>query len=804
MKQQINQVVQIGLKEVNKADLEIKKSNSQEEAHHTIGRANYELLKARLLTDTLSYAMQEMEIPFAGPKNSVLDAILTKRFPSAEKVGETLKDLISQLTRLYHFGTVERAKYIAIAVEKIAKEHSLTQEQTADLAQSIEFIVGDGVKKTFRDNVGRQIPIPDASTMAASAEAATKLLKDTVSKGAPVVNVKSLISMLRKYAIIERRAHLATSEFDKRQIFDELTKLTEDIASDPALSLLIKNRMEYTINASSPMVRLSMARFTDLINVPVLKLDLMSIDTPIKIVKYGSPLLDANKNLDDLEYVSTSGLVNYVNEVMGAVVMQSSAGDVVSSIFSNDVIEQKNTSAAETDKLSEEIIRSLHDTLFTMEVIKLLGQSFSTIPSYNSVSLSAVIQSLSAKLDVYTLEPAIIALDSIKAAYFAAFKSTISLLGTGFYIPSDSEIESLKKRSAHQTVFKYLWSREHDELYIKTVDSILANAENRKKVLVSMPQLTNSNWRIGRPITKHAEGANIVMRSMLYTVETHLEETADVIMNDGTMSDEEIIGVLTGKYGNFRNMPYHLYRYSYGNSDIDTIFGHTTLEKFNEIQTAAAQVGALSDATGNVVLLDSVNSEPLTILRERLNISTDKFWAVKMPLHVIMVPSTKFALRYFDPMTKTSKQVTVNSPLVEISHTTVRTPDVKHSVQLFVQNGSVHTVMATSWPSVSTRTLSVADLTKNRTLASFMPSEAESQRIMRKITMTGTPTIEQVRNSDVNSSKLIDFDRLFNKPENENGNGQFNNKNNNNNQNNSDDNSNNNGGNSESDQNSGL
>jgi len=272
-------VIQIGLKDITKAGLEIKANKGKAETHHIIGNPNYELAKSKLMTRVLQFSLQEIEIPFMGPKNSLFNSIVSRRFASSDKVTNTLRDLVSQLTRLYHVSITERNQYVDVAIKRITKEHSLSGDDESKLRKEISFILNDGILKTFRDNVGRQIPVPDASAMAGIVTQMIGNLTKVLKSGKSLIDTDSLVQLVKSYVIVERRAHLSASEFDKRQIFDELTGMTTKVSKDPLMSLLIKNRMEYTQNAASQTIRMSAGKFSELINNPIIKITATDIKT---------------------------------------------------------------------------------------------------------------------------------------------------------------------------------------------------------------------------------------------------------------------------------------------------------------------------------------------------------------------------------------------------------------------------------------------------------------------------------------------------------------------------------------------
>lgn len=756
-------IIEIGLRDITKADLEIKSASTPEIANHIIGGPNYELIKSTLITRVLGFSMQEVDIPFAGPKNSLFESLTSRRFATPEKVAETLKDLVSQLTRLYHVSITERKQYVEVALERIAREYSLDVEETKTLTEDIDFILNDGIKKTFRDNIGRQIPVPEASSMASLVGIMIAKIIDTLNAGKSLISTFALTELIRDYAVVERRAALATSEFDKRQTFDELTALTKKISVDPLLCLLVKNRLEYTINASSPTIRMSVIKFAELINTSVVELRAIDITSSVKIMEFSTPILDSAERLDDIERVTLRGTLDYIDEVMGAVSMQRSTSDMVNTIFSiRSEGEPAVKSTRQEDTDSKETIRSLHMLYFKLELMKMIAQSFTTIPPFESNSLSVVTQSLNAKLDVYTIEPFIIALDNVKLAYVSSLKEALTTVKKGWSVPTIYEIEDAQKRIEIPPVFKMMLMKTHDAEYKTFMTAAIAAVANRAEQVTGMKELASTSWRLGRLLKRPAKGVNYVGRSgILYDMESHLEETVDVISNDGSMSSEEMISILAGSSGEFKTIPYQVFKYSFGSPDLDSYFSHVSLDTYMATKEVSLANGVATEAHGDVVLLDSLKSETNDLIRQKLNISTEKFWCVKMPLLAVFLPKVKYKLCYHDPFTDSFTSVMVNSPLLQMFVTAMKSGEIKRVLSTYVNNNTLYSVMGGTWPAISTRVTAIGDVERHKILASLLPAETESRKKAEGFSSTGAPTLSKA--ADINPKEettLIDFTKL--------------------------------------------
>lgn len=766
LKMNNKRIVSIGLKDISKADLEVKKISTKGETHHIIGHPNYEISKSKLATRLLQFGLQEIEIPFAGPKNSLFESLISRRYASPEKVAETLRDLISQLTRLYHVSVTERNQYIDVAIDKLNKEYSLSADDTKKLRDDITFILNDGISKTFRDNIGRQVPIPEATAMAGMVTTMTNKMKDVLSSGASLIDVEGLAALLRQYIIIERRAELSASEFDKRQIFDELTGMTTKIANDPLLCMLIKNRMEYTTNASSQTVRMSSSKFAELINTPILSIEAVSVDTSVKILEFASPIIDSVSALDDIDFVSLGGVIAYIEDVCGAVSMQRTTSDIVNILFQTGEGDTPTPSTGEKDKYSMEVVREVHMMFFKLELIKMIAQSFTTIPPYNSVGLAQVTQSFSAKLDVYTVEPFVIALDNVKHAYVSSFKEALEVFKTGLIVPTDSELVTFRKKMESPPVYKFLLTgntsdNAHDALYTKGINDMITAYESRKVSVATLSGITESSWKIGRVITEEAKGTHLVARSILYNVESHVETSVDVITDDGTMTDEEMIAIMTGTSGKFKTCPYQVFKYSFGAADVDMLFSHTTLPNYETLRESGIARGISDETAGSVVMLDSESSVVNKLIQTRLGQKTSKFWVVKLPMYAVFIPKIKYKMRYFDPFSDSAKSSIVNSPLLQVGVTSVKAQEVDRIVCSFVKDNTVMSVLANTWPSISTRVTPISDLTKHKYLSALLPSDTTAMLLQRNINTGGVPVLEPVKNKEVVNTPLLDIQRIW-------------------------------------------
>lgn len=762
-------LVNIGLKDITKADLEIKSVKPSTETHRLIGAPTYELLKSKLITKLMHFGLSEIEIPFAGPKNSLFESMTSRRFATNERVAETLKDLVSQLTRLYHVSMAERALYVDVALERIATEYSLKVDEREALRKDIDFILTDGIKKTFRDNVGRQVPIPEASAMATLVNLMIARMKASLVAGKSLIDVKALTDLISSYSITERRAFLASSEFDKRQIFDELSALTKGISEVPALCMLVKNRLEYSTNAASQTVKLSVLKFAELLNTPVLNISGIDISTSAKILRMESPLLDASSHTDDLDSLSLTGVINYISEVMGAVTMQTSTSDLVNTLFGPEVENFRLSNLGSgSDKNTEACLYELHMILFKLEVMKMLAYSFTTIPPFNSISHQKITQSLNAKLDVYTIEPFIIALDNVKLAYITSFKEAINMvLGSGFTIPTDNEIANITERLTQVPVHKNMLTPEHTTEFMSLTKSALTAFSARKETLMKLSTINESDWRLGRIVSQEADAVSVVQRGMVYDVESHIEKSVDVIMDDGTMTEEEQIAILTGKSGTFDTVPFQMFRYSFGSQTLDDYFAHVSLDTYDKLRQVGFSNGLLEETAGSVVMLDASDNEVNSLIKKKLGFKEDKFWVVKVPMVAIFIPKIRYKLTYINPFTKSMSSITVNSPLVQTGVTAIKSSEVNKIVSNFVKDNTVFSLLAHTWPSISTKVSLTADLTKNKFLASLLPSDEDKKLLDRNFNTLGNPVLMPAPKKDVKDSKLIDIAAFFTEGEND-------------------------------------
>lgn len=742
-----SKLVQIGLKDVTKVDLEIRKNKEKKVDVHVIGSANHELMKSRMLTKFLDASMNEIELPFIGKTSDRLSDVLNKKYDSADKVAEVIQSVITQMTKSYHMSVQEREKYTAAAVNSLNETLALSDEDKASLMKEINFILKDGLVKNFRDNIGRNIAIPEASTMAELAETLSTTISEAVNKGSRFVDVEKLVKIVAHYSVIEKRAETATSDFDRRSLHEELAKLTKDLASDPTIALIVRNRIEFSMNASSGVIKVTMGKFAELMNMPLVNFEVLDNSTATKILKFSVPRIKNSSTVTDFEYIRLESFIAYVQQVMGAVNATTFSADMLSRVFAQDGSSNSSVNFFNGENYKDVIssdlktLKEMHSMLFEMKVLELLSSSFNVIPSSHSLSLSKISQSINAKLSLDEVEPTVLALDSIKNAYLSSLKDLVSLSALGLSVPSAYDINEIEKKIVSDVMFRGYLSSDHAAIYTNMIDEVVRNYKTRNASMLNFKPIVNSRWGLGRITVKNGESMALVNRSLMYHVGADIEESVENVNNDGSLSNEELLCLLTGEAGTFRTVPYLSYGYSYGSKDLDEYVSLTQLTDLQSIKSKSDSLGIKSLANAEVVMIKRHQSAAITQYFKDENIREEVAWVGKLKKELVMIPDEVFHVKVLDLKNNSMRSKRVNSPFISITPT-IMTGLVNDDVINIVSNDK-HPVLHVfnTWPCLETFTNVVADLSHHKLLHSLLPSDEDRRAIERSMAIEGSPTI---------------------------------------------------------------
>lgn len=756
-------VISVGLNSVTKAGLTVTDASAE---HHVrnLHDPNYEHVKARLVSLVLDRALENVAIPFNGNVQGSVMHAFQSRYPSRQAAQDTMTYIVTQVTKAFHESKEARKLAVKDAVDAFARTEegiaffssalskaqsdpdyaaSLFKDVKMDLTQpknqaaalkmlargleaDMTNILTDGLTKSMRDNFGRNVAIPESTNMANTVESIITSTHARFETEESLVDVSMTIELLRSYLTIERRALNATSEFERTELYRALTELRKDITKDYVVSNILKNRIEYSHNSQTPMFSVSLNTFAKGANDSLVEFEDVSVTSPSKILEFEVPDVANMTNQAQTDYISSRSILTYVIDCFGGLSTESMLDDTAR-MFSLETLEIDKVMTP-SDKYDTKghtaLIGSIHKMLFKLRLLRLLADSFTVIPRYNSMSLNKVSQSITGKFEVSDLEPAIIAIDSVKYAYIESLHDTVEVLLDNANTPTSVEIEYIKKMISSTKMFKYAISPEHNSEFESLAAKVLARAETKRNFESRTASIKNSPWFLGYKTVRDTKGLHIVNRDLINSVTSFIEVSSPGIVDDGTMADEEIIALLAGGSGTFQVIPQRRFAYTYGGAELDEYASAVSMDTVQSVLELADDKGVVLPPTKEKVKMYSAEKGPLdaAILEKVFPESeVSAAWIGFLPLSVTLIYKGSFPMAFLTPYAPgRSKKINANSPFARLFRTSVAVTEVSSVVDIFDDKGQLFSVIADVWPSIRMGIQPVADLSTHRYLQTLL------------------------------------------------------------------------------------